>query len=171
MPPRIFQPNQCREEAKQLLREGVSPEECATRFSIGERTAYRYLKEVQDEKAGKAPPGKRTASSGVILPGVTKEAFTPAGIPLPAEPPKKEFLHFGNLNMPMEDWGYSSYLNIFIVASTFVQARREYKFDSGMKVGDFCAHLCQAFRMMKGWDVKGAGYAPVKIIEKESEAK
>ena len=56
MPVKIFQPSQHKEEIKQLLRDGITVEECATRFPLSERTIYRYLGEVQHEEKGKTPP-------------------------------------------------------------------------------------------------------------------
>lgn len=169
MPVKIFQPNEHKEEIKQLLREGVSVEECATRFPLSERTIYRYYKEIQDEKEGKPPPGKKSVSPAVAIPGVSKEAFTAQGAPAPAPPGSSvpEYLTIGTFRMPLEDWGYSSSLNLLIVAETFTQARLEYNFDKKMKVGDFVAHLCQAFRIMRGWDAIGIGYTPATIENTE----
>ncbi len=169
---KIFQPSQHKEEIKQLLRDGVSVEECATRFPLSERTIYRYYREIQDEKAGKQPPGKKVAAPAVVLPGISNEAFTAQGAPSLAPPGSSmpEYLTIGTFRMPLEDWGYSSALHLLIVAETFTQARQEYNLDKKMKVGDFIAYLCQAFRIMRGWDAIGVGYTPV-TIKKEVEAK
>jgi hypothetical protein len=170
MPVKIFQPSQHKEEVKQLLRDGKTVEECATLFPLSERTIYRYYREIQDEIAGKPPPGKRTTPA-VTIPGVSKEAFTAQGVQSPPPPgsPVPEYLTIGTFRMPLEDWGYSSALGLLIVAETFTQARVEYNFDKKMKVGDFIAYLCQAFRIMRGWDAIGIGYTPAKI-EKEGGA-
>lgn len=165
---KVFQPSQHKEEVKQLLRDGVSVEECATKFPLSERTIYRYYKEVQDEKEGKEPPGKKAAAPAVAIPGVSKEAFTAQGAQssAPAGSSMPEYLTIGTFRMPLEDWGYSSSLNLLIVAETYTQARQEYNLDKKMKVGDFIAQLCQAFRIMRGWDAVGAGYlAKVKREE------
>ena len=161
MPVKVCQPSEHKEEIKQLLREGLTVEECATRFPLSERTIYRYYREIQDEKAGKVPPGKKTAASSVVIPGVSGEAFTPIGAPSPAPPGSSmpEYLTIGTFRMPLEDWGYSSALNLLIVAETFTQARQEYNLDKKMKVGDFLAQLCRAFRIMRGWDAVGIGYS------------
>lgn len=161
MPVKIFQPNQHKEEIKQLLRDGISVEECATKFPLSERTIFRYYKEVQDEKAGKPPPGKKSGPATVLVPGVSNESFTPQGAPTPAPPGSStpEYLTIGTFRMPLEDWGYSSSLNLLLVAETFTQARKEYNLPKTMKVGDFTAQLCQAFRMMCGWDGIGVGYS------------
>jgi len=53
---KFFQPSLHKEEAKQDLRGGMTPEECAVKFNISERTAYRYLKEIQ-EGPHQAKPG------------------------------------------------------------------------------------------------------------------
>ena len=168
MPVKIFQPSKHKEEIKQLLRDGVSVEECATKFPLSERTIYRYYKEVQDEKEGKAPPGKKSSVPAVSIPGVVKEPFTPIGAEIPAPPmgtkPSEQFVRIGNDNVPVRDFGYSDPENLLWVLSTFNQARKEYNFPPEMKMGDFCALLCQVFRMMRGWDVIGAGY------NKEKEA-
>jgi len=171
---KIFQPSVYKEEIKQLLRDGVTAEECATRFPLTVRTIYNYLKEVQDEKAGKAPPGKQTTVPVVAVPGVAQEAFTPVGTPTPPppEPPTREWMYIGPMRMPVEDWGYSSTHALLVVSDTFDLAKREYNFPQTMKVGDFLAELCDAFRLMRGWDIIGAGVYPVKIVnEKEVEVK
>jgi len=68
MPVKIFQPSQHKEEIKQLLRDGISVEECATRFPLSERTIYRYLREVQDEGSGKVTE-ERTISAQKVVTG------------------------------------------------------------------------------------------------------
>lgn len=169
MPVKIFQPSPHKEEIKQLLRKGTSVEECATKFPLSERTIYRYYKEIQDEEAGKPPPTKRTTPPAITIPGVSKDSFTPQGAPSVAPPgsPTPEWLTIGTFRMPLEDWGYSSSLNLLIVAETYTQAKIEYHLDKSMKVGDFVAQLCQAFRIMRGWDAIGVGYAP--IAQKEGQ--
>lgn len=162
MPVKVFQPSVYKEEIKEKLRAGDKPEKIATEYPLKIRTIYRYMKEVQDEKEGKAPPDKhgRITPPSSIVPGVSKEAFTPTGAPAPAPPgaPTQEYVTLGTFRFPLEDWGYSSSLNLLIVAETFTQARAEYDMPKSMKVGDFVANLCQAFRLMKGWDMIGAGY-------------
>jgi len=66
MPVKIFQPSKHKDEIKQLLREGISVEECATRFPLSERTIYRYLREVQDESSGKVTEEKTTSAQKVV---------------------------------------------------------------------------------------------------------
>lgn len=174
---KTFQPSEYKEQAKQLLREGKTPEEVAVSIPVSTRTLYRYLKEVQNEKAGIAPAGKRTQqiiTPMVSAPGVAKEAFTPLGTVISAPPPTsptQEHINIGVLRMPLEDFGYSNSLNLFVVAATYDQASKEYGFDKKkMKVGDFMANLCQTFRMMLGWDVIGGGYLPPGDSNKEVES-
>ena len=45
-----FQPSVLKEEIKQLLRDGVSVEECATKFPLSVRTIYRWFREVRGEQ-------------------------------------------------------------------------------------------------------------------------
>lgn len=164
MPVKIFQPSVYKEEIKQKIRDGQKPEELVTQYPLKIRTIYRYMKEVQDEKEGKLPERKSGGSPGsAITPGVSRDAFTPTGAPSPAPPdsPTREYVTLGTFRFPLEDWGYSNSLNLLIVAETYTQAREEYKMPKTMKVGDFMANLCQAFRIMKGWDVVGAGYERV----------
>lgn len=180
-----FQPNANKTIIKQLFRDGAqtdgdSLDEIAKTYGVSVRTVWRYLKEVQNEP----PPGeidineinntalqvkdKKTIQTNSIrktLPastlGVSKAPFTPAGTETPAPlgtPAGQQYLTIGTFRMPLEDWGYSSSLNLLIVAETFDQAKKEYGFDRRMKVGDFIAELCQAFRIMRGWDVIGLGY-------------
>lgn len=166
---KVFQPSEYKEQAKQLLRGGKTPEEVAVAIPLSTRTIYRYLKEVQNEKLGIPPPGKRQPPAPSVTPGVSKEAFTATGTPALAPPgsPTPEYITLGTFRFPLEDWGYSSALNLLIVSATFDQSRKEYKFPKTMKVGDFIAELCQAFRIMKGWDVIGGGYLPNNITEEE----
>jgi len=63
---KIFQPSQHRDEIKQLLRDGKSVEECVTLFPISERSVYRYLKEVQNEKSGKVTEDKLVSTQKVV---------------------------------------------------------------------------------------------------------
>jgi hypothetical protein len=151
----------------QLLRDGKTPEECVVQFPLSLRTIYRYQKEIQNEQTGGAPAAKKTTGTTqtqVATPGVSKDAFTPVGAPTPPPPaaPTREYVYIGPIRMPVEDWGYSSNRNLFIVADTFDIAKREYNFPVTMKVGDFVAELCQAFRIMKGWDVIGGGLVPIQ---------
>jgi hypothetical protein len=169
---KIFQPTEFREEIKTKLREGASPEELSTKYPVSKRTIYRYLKEVQDEAKGISTPPKKNAGAPAanIAAGVSKDAFTPSGAPTsppPGSPPGTDYITMGTFRMPLEDWGYSNSLNLLIVAETFAQARAEYKLPPTMKVGDFIAVVCQAFRLMRGWDVIGAGYLAEKYIPQE----
>jgi len=66
MPVKIFQPSKHKDEVKQLLREGVTVEECVTRFPLSERTIYRYLKEVQDERSGKVSEDRVTSAQKIV---------------------------------------------------------------------------------------------------------
>ena len=66
MPVKIFQPSQHKEEIKQLLRDGITVEECATRFPLSERTIYRYLKEVQGEKSGTVTEDRTISAQKVV---------------------------------------------------------------------------------------------------------
>ena len=167
---KIFQPNENRDEIKQQFRDGVPLEEILTKYPVARRTAYRYKKEVEDEKTNPPAPAsgvKKTVSASAAVPGVAKESFTPQGTPVNPPPgaPAGEYLTVGTLRMPLLDWGYSKTRNLFIVADTFEIAKQEYGFPQTMKVGDFMAELCQAFRIMRGWDVIGIGVYPVKIVK------
>ncbi len=159
MPVKIFQPSEHKEEIIKLFQEGKTIEELKEYFGeqVSERTLYRYYKQVQDELAGKTPEAKKTTPLKITATGVGKEAFAPSGATAPPPPgsPPGEYINLGTFRMPLEDWGYSSALNLLVVAATFDQARKEYEYPKTMKVGDFLANLCQAFRMMKGWDTIG----------------
>jgi len=48
MPTVKFQPSPYREAAMQDLREGMTPKECAAKYHVSERTAWRWLKEVRE---------------------------------------------------------------------------------------------------------------------------
>ena len=96
-------------------------------------------------------------------PGISDNPFTPSGLATDVKSP--QWLTIGTFRMPFEDWGYSSARNLLMVAETYSQAKVEYGFD--VKVGDFCAQLCRAFRMLKGWDLIGAGYSENQISEGE----
>ena len=76
MPVKIFQPSQHKGEIMQLLRDGISVEECATRFPLSERTIYRYLKEVQNEQSGKVVEDKVTSVQKVITKPVDLAVMT-----------------------------------------------------------------------------------------------
>jgi len=175
MPPKVFPPHQNKEAIKQLLREGVSVQECTTRFSSPtERTIWSYYKEVQDEKEGKAPAGKKAGAAitpAVTVPGVAKEAFTAVGAQTtpPPEPPTREWMYIGPMRMPVEDWGYSSTRNLLIVSDTFDIVKQKYELPKTVKVGDFLAALCQSLRMSQGWDVIGAGVYLAKIVKEKEE--
>lgn len=83
MPPKIFQPSQHKGEIKQLLRDGVTPEECAVRFPISERTAYRYLAEVKKETSGGVVEEKSGSTVKVVkepVPLAVVTTKTPAPI-------------------------------------------------------------------------------------------
>ena len=56
---KIFQPSIHKPEAMNDLRGGMSPEKCAVKYNISERTVYRYLKEIT-EGSFKAKPGQIT---------------------------------------------------------------------------------------------------------------
>ena len=164
---KTFPPSEYKEQAKALLKEGKKPEEVHLQYPISVRTLYRYLKEIEQEKAGTGQPGKKTTPPIASI-GVARESFTPAGTPVPPPPgsPTLEYLKIGDLRMPLEDWGYSTSGNLYVVADTWDIARREYSFPKTMKVGDFMAELCRAFRFMKGWDVPGAGVPAAKVESK-----
>ena len=66
MPPKIGQPSKHKEDIKQLLRDGVTVEECATRFPVSERSIYRYLREVQNEKTGKVVEDKPASTQKLV---------------------------------------------------------------------------------------------------------
>ena len=66
MPPKILQPSKHKEDIKQLLRDGVTVGECTTRFPVSERSIYRYLREVQDEKAGKVVEDKPGSTQKLV---------------------------------------------------------------------------------------------------------
>ena len=48
MPTVKFQPSPYREAAMQDLREGMTPKECAAKYHVSERTAWRWLKETKE---------------------------------------------------------------------------------------------------------------------------
>ncbi len=152
-----YQPNEHKDEAIKLFKEGKTIQELKEYFGeqVPERTLYRYHKEVQDELSGKITETKKNTPIKMTAVGVGKEAFVPSGAAAPPPPgsPPGEYINFGTLRIPLEDWGYSTSLNLLTVAATFDQARKEYNYPKTMKVGDFLANLCQAFRIMKGWDV------------------
>lgn len=114
---------------------------------------------------GKEKKPKPQSSSETQVTGVSQDSFTPAGTPSDLKTP--QWLTIGTFRMPYEDWGYSSAVNLLVVAETYAQAKKEYSFNG--KVGDFLAELCQAFRIMKGWDVIAAGYQEPVEITKGSE--
>jgi hypothetical protein len=67
----VFQPSPQKEPAKADLRGGMSVDACALKYNISKRTAYRYFKEVEDEKAGvkqppAAPGGKSSTEGGQV---------------------------------------------------------------------------------------------------------
>ena len=43
-----FQPHPNKKATMQALREGMTPVECAAKFHVSERTAWRWLKEVRE---------------------------------------------------------------------------------------------------------------------------
>lgn len=162
---RTFQPYKNKQEVLQKMREGHTPEELQALYPVSLRTLFRYWKEVQDEAAGTPKPGKtggNQAPGTTVVPVVSKHSSTTSGqvIPTPQAPGSDtgEFVRIAYLNMPIQDWGYSSFRNLLTVAATFDEAKIEYGFDKSVKVGDFLSYLCDAFRMMKGWDGIGAGY-------------
>lgn len=114
---------------------------------------------------GKEKKPKPQSSPETQVTGVSQDSFTPAGTPSDLKTP--QWLTIGTFRMPYEDWGYSSAVNLLVVAETYAQAKKEYSFNG--KVGDFLAELCQAFRIMKGWDVIAAGYQEPVEIKKGSE--
>ena len=92
--------------------------------------------------------------------GLSKESFTPIGIPTDTKKP--EWITIGTMRMPYEDWGWSSNLALLVVAQTYEDWKRIHPFEG--KIGDFCACLCQAFRYQAGWDIIGEGLQePVKV--------
>ena len=82
MPPRIFQVSEYKEPIKQLLRDGLSVEDCAKQYPVSERTVWRYYKEVQDEKAGIVPE-KKAATGVKPVKGTTEMAAITAKTPAP----------------------------------------------------------------------------------------
>ncbi len=168
MPRKVFQPSEHKEEIIQQLRDGKTIDELKELYGqqVSERTLYRYHNEVQDELSGKTPDTKKTTPLKMTATGVGKEAFAPSGAAAPPPPgsPPGEYINLGTFRLPLEDWGYSSALNLLVVAATFDQARKEYDYPKTMKVGDFLANLCQAFRMLKGWDTIG-----MSLISEENQ--
>lgn len=83
VPPRIprFQTSPDKEEIKELMRkEGKRPEDLVGKYNVGERTLYRYLAEVEQEKAGKVeakPGGETTVTRPAQLAVVTTRAPGP----------------------------------------------------------------------------------------------
>jgi len=76
MPVKIFQPSKHKDEIKQLLRDGITVEECATRFPLSERTIYRYLKEVQSESSGNVTEDKPASAQKVVTKPVDLAVMT-----------------------------------------------------------------------------------------------
>lgn len=160
---KVFQPSQYKEEIKQLLRDGTPIDEITGKYPLSERTLFRYQNEVEEEKKGQTQTVKKTGTNPVGAgAGVSKDSFTATGTPF-INQSGQEFVYVGPIRMPVMDFGYSSARNLFIVADTYEQAKSEFKFPPNLKVGDFCAELCQAFRMMMGMDVIGGGAYPVRI--------
>ena len=87
MPPKIFPPHRLKEEIKQLLKDGVSPEECVTRFpppqGPSERTIYRYLAEVKKENTGVVPAATTTTQKVVAGPTPQQLIVVTARTPAP----------------------------------------------------------------------------------------
>lgn len=179
---KIFQPAEDKEACKQALREGVPIDECLQRFAVSRNTVYRYLRQVKKEQEtgvkeeAEIVEGEGTKNTNIkgqvvsapIGIGVSDESFTPSGArsSAPSGAPAPEWLTVGTFRMPLEDWGYSSSRNLFIVADTYDIARKQYNLPKTVKVGDFLAELCQMLRMMCGWDTIGGGVYKVNI-EKE----
>jgi len=83
MPPKVFMPSQYKEPAKQLLRQGKTPEEVVKEIPLSLRSIYRYLKEIQDEKKGaETKPGGGAVKTvqGLPTPLASVTAKTPAPI-------------------------------------------------------------------------------------------
>jgi transposase len=71
MPTPIYQPSPQKEPAKADLRGGMSIHDCALKHNLSEKTVRRYLKEVEDEKAGikqvpNTPGGKSQTEGGQV---------------------------------------------------------------------------------------------------------
>lgn len=56
MPSQRFAPAPYKEPAKADIRGGMPIEDVAKKYNLSERTAFRYLKEIEDEKTGSKPP-------------------------------------------------------------------------------------------------------------------
>lgn len=83
--------------------------------------------------------------------GVGDSAFEPSGQATSKQTGK--WIDIGTLRMPLEDWGYSSTLNLLKVAQTYEDFKSVYGFQG--KVGDCCALLCEIFRCCVGWNTIG----------------
>lgn len=66
MPTVKFPPHPNQKAGKQALREGMTPEECAVKFDVSERTAYRWLKDVREEMRREALPSIQPARASPI---------------------------------------------------------------------------------------------------------
>jgi len=65
---KLFKPSVFREEAIQALREGMTPVECAAKFHVSERTAWRWLKEMREGPRPTALPQiKKEANRAVRI--------------------------------------------------------------------------------------------------------
>lgn len=66
---KAFQPNEHKEEIKQLFRDGVTLEEMLKRYPPSmKRSIYRYQKEVTNEQNGIVPPNKKVATTATAVP-------------------------------------------------------------------------------------------------------
>jgi len=67
MPVKTFPPNPYKEAVKKALREGITPEGCASQFPVSVRTCWRYLQEVRAERPESMPDVKKQRSGAVRI--------------------------------------------------------------------------------------------------------
>jgi len=86
IPSSNFQPNEHKDEMKQLLRSGASIEELMKRFGVSMRTLYRYRDEIKAEDEGRPPEpktdksaqgGQKPAKATQDLASITTKATAP----------------------------------------------------------------------------------------------
>jgi len=82
MPRKVFEPSQHKDEAMQLLREGVGVKEVSDKTGISVRTGWRYAEEIKKEPGGKAAE-ERTLSAQKVVKEATEMAVVTTKVPGP----------------------------------------------------------------------------------------